>query len=84
MPDIAALAKALADAGGWAALLVVAGGFLTAFVRGLVVARSLYDLQVTRGDRLETQLGRMTEAFETLTDEIRTDRLLASRGGRRA
>jgi hypothetical protein len=36
--------------------------------------RMVYEREVTRGDRLEGSLTRMTEAFELLTDEIRRDR----------
>lgn len=61
---------ALADAGGWAVVvaMIVAAGI--SFQRGWVVPRFVYDREVARGDKLETQLDRMTESLERLNDDI--------------
>lgn len=76
MPDVAALAQALSDAGGWAVAVAMGAGLGFAFVRGWIVPRFAYDREVARNELLSTQATRNAEAIERLTDSV--DRIIAA------
>lgn len=68
----------LADAGAFTVLVALGISLGVAFVRGWIVPRFVYDREVARGDRLETQVDRMAEALEALADERDADRRQAA------
>lgn len=59
-----ATAKQLADAGGWAAFLVVCGLLALAFHRGWIIPGWIYREKVALVDRLTVQLERNTDAVK--------------------
>lgn len=72
-----AVSALLALPGGWPVAGVMLAGVGVLFLRGDIVARFVYNREIRRGDKLEFQLDRNTEALGALTNEIRF-------GGRRA
>lgn len=66
MPVDPAQAKQLADAGGWAAFLVLCGFLGVGFVRGWIVPGWAYREKAALVDKLTVQLDRNTEALAKL------------------
>lgn len=70
--DPLALAKALADLGGWGAFLALAVALAVAVIRGWLVPGRYFDREVARGDKADLAATRNAESIERLTASIDT------------
>lgn len=61
-----ATAKQVADAGGWAAFLILCGLLAVSFHRGWIVPGWVWKIERARSDKLVEQLERNTDALRRL------------------